>query len=126
MDCTLVGTRGQVDFSDGRNFAGYFATFVDRNSESFFEPNVLEVVVAGIILRTLEFLTFDGDSDNSMDSRRKRNYGLGEIVDDLGLNELSEDELVEDSDTEKDSNYEQTLNEIRRKMIQKIKTFNAL
>ena len=47
-----------------------------------------------------------------MDSRSKRKCNLGEIVDDLGLIELSEDELVEDIDTKRDSNYE--LSDTRR------------
>ena len=59
MNCVLVGIREQVGYLDGANFADYFATFVDRDLKNFFGPTVLEVIVAGIILQTLEFLIFD-------------------------------------------------------------------
>ena len=57
-------------------------------------------------MQTFELLIFNAGSDNSMDSHRKRKYDLGETANNLGLIELSEDELVEDSDTERNSNYE--------------------
>ena len=57
-------------------------------------------------MQAFEFVIFHAGSDNSMDSWRKRKYDLGEIANNLGLIELSEDKLVEDSDTEKDISYE--------------------